>query len=316
MKKFKSKKKYKISLFKISFFLILILFFYYTFTNILFKFKLASSNQEFLNYLLQDTNHYKLYDQPNFFEWLKEKFNLTTENMLEKVFGYENIEIFNDEDIGDKSEYVYDPNPAEINTPRVYIYNTHQLEGYSDNNLKDYNITPNVLMASYVLKEKLNKLNIPTIIETANIKEFLNINNWDYYKSYDASRFYLEETLKNYNNLELIIDFHRDAIDKNLSTVTIDNKEYAKVLFVIGMEHDNYEKNLALANHLNDLIKKNYPTLTRGIITKSGTNVNGVYNQDLSDKTILIEVGGYQNNLEEVINTIDILAEIIKEYLK
>lgn len=316
MKKFKSKKKYKISLFKISFFLILILFFYYTFTNILFKFKLASSNQEFLNYLLQDTNHYKLYDQPNFFEWLKEKFNLTTENMLEKVFGYENIEIFNDEDIGDKSEYVYDPNPTEINTPRVYIYNTHQLEGYSDNNLKDYNITPNVLMASYVLKEKLNKLNIPTIIETANIKEFLNINNWDYYKSYDASRFYLEETLKNYNNLELIIDFHRDAIDKNLSTVTIDNKEYAKVLFVIGMEHDNYEKNLALANHLNDLIKKNYPTLTRGIITKSGTNVNGVYNQDLSDKTILIEVGGYQNNLEEVINTIDILAEIIKEYLK
>lgn len=316
MKKFKSKKKYKISLFKISFFLILILFFYYTFTNILFKFKLASSNQEFLNYLLQDTNHYKLYDQPNFFEWLKEKFNLTTENMLEKVFGYENIEIFNDEDIGDKSEYVYDPNPTEINTPRVYIYNTHQLEGYSDNNLKDYNITPNVLMASYVLKEKLNKLNIPTIIQTANIKEFLNINNWDYYKSYDASRFYLEETLKNYNNLELIIDFHRDAIDKNLSTVTIDNKEYAKVLFVVGMEHDNYEKNLALANQLNDLIKKNYPTLTRGIITKSGTNVNGVYNQDLSDKTILIEVGGYQNNLEEVINTIDILAEIIKEYLK
>ena len=81
------------------------------------------------------------------------------------------------------------------------------------------------------------------------------------------------------------------------------------------MEHENYEKNLELASTLNQMIQKKYPSLTRGIITKSGANVNGIYNQDLSEKAILIECGGYQNTMEEVINTLDILSEIIKEYI-
>ena len=61
-----------------------------------------------------------------------------------------------------KTKYIKDPNPTEVKEPRVYIYNTHQLENYSATNFEDYNITPNVLMASYMLKEKLNKNNIPS----------------------------------------------------------------------------------------------------------------------------------------------------------
>ena len=315
MKKFKSKKVKKISIFKTTFFIILTLFFFNFFTNTLFNFKLANSNQEFIAYMLKDSNHHLLYENKfSIIKTIKQIFNidLSSKGILETVFGKE-IQEFEDEEIGNKSEYVYDPNPAQINEPKVYIYNTHQLESYDNTDYND--ITPNVLMASYLLKEELNKAGIPTIVESSNITEYIKQNNLKYYQSYDASRYYAEKVVKDNQNLDLVIDLHRDAVEKNASTVTISDKEYAKVLFVIGMEHENYESNLEVATAINNIIKEKYPTLTRGIITKSGKNVNGIYNQDLNPNSILIECGGYKNSFSEVVNTINLLSQIIKEYL-
>lgn len=315
MKKFKSKKVKKISIFKITFFIILTLFFFNFFTNTLFNFKLANSNQEFIAYMLKDSNHHLLYENKfSIIKTIKQIFNidLSSKGILETVFGKE-IQEFEDEEIGNKSEYVYDPNPVQINEPKVYIYNTHQLESYDNTDYND--ITPNVLMASYLLKEELNKAGIPTIVESSNITEYIKQNNLKYYQSYDASRYYAEKVVKDNQNLDLVIDLHRDAIEKNASTVTINDKEYAKLLFVIGMEHENYESNLEVATAINNIIKEKYPTLTRGIITKSGKNVNGIYNQDLNPNSILIECGGYKNSFSEVVNTINLLSQIIKEYL-
>lgn len=315
MKKFKSKKVKKISIFKITFFILLTLFFFNFFTNTLFNFKLANSNQEFIAYMLKDSNHHLLYENKfSIIKTIKQIFNidLSSKGILETVFGKE-IQEFEDEEIGNKSEYVYDPNPAQINEPKVYIYNTHQLESYDNTDYND--ITPNVLMASYLLKEELNKAGIPTIVESSNITEYIKQNNLKYYQSYDASRYYAEKVVKDNQNLDLVIDLHRDAIEKNASTVTINDKEYAKVLFVVGMEHENYESNLEVATAINNIIKEKYPTLTRGIITKSGKNVNGIYNQDLNPNSILIECGGYKNSFSEVVNTINLLSQIIKEYL-
>lgn len=315
MKKFKSKKVKKISIFKTTFFIILTLFFFNFFTNTLFNFKLANSNQEFIAYMLKDSNHHLLYENKfSIIKTIKQIFNidLSSKGILETVFGKE-IQEFEDEEIGNKSEYVYDPNPAQINEPKVYIYNTHQLESYDNTDYND--ITTNVLMASYLLKEELNKAGIPTIVESSNITEYIKQNNLKYYQSYDASRYYAEKVVKDNQNLDLVIDLHRDAIEKNASTVTINDKEYAKLLFVIGMEHENYESNLEVATAINNIIKEKYPTLTRGIITKSGKNVNGIYNQDLNPNSILIECGGYKNSFSEVVNTINLLSQIIKEYL-
>ena len=65
---------------------------------------------------------------------------------------------YNEETIVTK--YFEDPNNYVVNKPIIYIYNTHQLEEYSNSNVSNYDASPNVLMASYILKEKLNDLNI------------------------------------------------------------------------------------------------------------------------------------------------------------
>lgn len=198
----------------------------------------------------------------------------------------------------------------EHKEPLVYIYNTHQKEEYIGNTLTPQ---PTVLTASYYLKEKLENLNIPTIVEETNITDILKNNNWNYDESYKASRINLEKIKNEIPSIKIFIDLHRDALPKKLSTVTIDDKNYAKILFVIGKEHDNYQKNLEFTNSLNNIIEEKYPTLTKGILQKEGPGVNGIYNQDLKENIILMEVGAQENTIDEVTNTLDIISEIIKE---
>ena len=190
--------------------------------------------------------------------------------------------------------------------PKIYIYNTHQKESYSD--------SKTVLDAAKQMKIELAKHNIDVIVEERDITEFMQANNISYNYSYYASKFFVKDALSK-QQLSLLIDLHRDAVSRNASTVTINNKTYAKIMFVVGTEHDNYKANYALANQLNDLVKKINPSLTRGVLLKNSNNANGIYNQDLSSKSVLIELGGNNNTTEEVNNTITILCKVIRGYI-
>ena len=194
--------------------------------------------------------------------------------------------------------------------PLIYIYNTHQTEQYIGN---DITPNPTVLTASYYLKEQLEKLGIKTIVEETNISEILKNNNWNYDQSYKASRINLEKIKQTYPSIKIFIDLHRDALKHQQSTTTINEKDYAKVLFVIGKEHENYKKNIEFTETINNILKQKYPEITKGILQKEGPGVNGIYNQDLSENIILLEVGANENTIEEVTNTLDIISQVIKE---
>lgn len=189
---------------------------------------------------------------------------------------------------------------------KIYIYNTHQKEGYATKG--------NVFTAAHDFKKILDNETLEVVVEEGNITEFLNANNYDYTYSYVASRYFVQSELEK-NQYDLVIDLHRDAISKSASTVTMNGKKYAKILFVVGKEHANYKKNEALANSLNKKIKEKYPLLTRGVLLREGKNVNGIYNQDLGENMILLELGGNYNTYEEVKNTLEIIAPLIGEYV-
>ncbi len=189
---------------------------------------------------------------------------------------------------------------------QVYLYSTHNKEAYEGKKT--------VVDAALYLEEKLGQEKVQVTVEKGDIQEFVKTNNYEYYQSYVASRYFIKEEMGK-TNYDLIVDLHRDAISKGASTVVINGKSYAKILFVIGKENKQYEKNLSIATKLNDMIKKKYPTLTRGILLQSGPKVNGIYNQDLNSRMILLELGGNKNTYEEVKNTIEILAPLIGEYL-
>ena len=283
--------------------------------NIIMNFKLVNNNKSFIKALLIDSNYHLLYE--------KKANNLFTKGFAKIINVNKPVTILDNVFHLKQNEQIrvaYVENP-KIDTskvekkPEVFIYNTHQGETYEGKGLIEYNITPGVMMASYLLQKKLLESNVKSIVMEENLIDYMNINNMNHAKSYNASRTFLEEALKNNQELKLIIDIHRDSLPKDKSTVIINNKPCAKILFVIGEEYDTYKNNLNMTNVINEKIKEKYPELTRGIITKGGSGNNGIYNQDLSDKITLMELGADKNTIEEVNNTIQLISPIIGDYI-
>ena len=334
LKRMKLKKKRKFVRFKtllyLSFIYIGFIYsFYYSMSN-----KKTVSNEEFIRFLVSTGNaniskEYKVTDIVNKTVGFIFDIDFTIPSSLlnssilkfgnnteVKTISLEyNDDYSNMEELDKVSDYIEDPNPTTLNDPIIYLYNSHQLENYSNKDLSLYGITPNVLMASYILRENLNNLGLTTIVEEANMKEILNKNNWNYSYSYQVSRSLMEEKISKYKSLKYFIDIHRDSISHEYSTANINGKAYAKIMFVVGLDHNNWEENYNLSKKLYDLLNKYYPGITRNIMKKEGANVNGIYNQDISPNCILIEVGGVDNTIEEVYNTMEAISNILSKYI-
>lgn len=327
LKKVSKRKISKTLFYMVIIYVIFAITFYYSLNN-----SKSVNNTKFINFLLKGGNSsmisdYKLIDIVNtstnflFNIDIRNPSSILDSSILmfgnnDKVLSLEHNDDYSDlESLKKVSSYMEDPNPVDINNPIIYIYNSHQLENYASNNLEIYGITPNVLMASYLLKEKLNSRGLSTIVEDANMSEFLSINGWDYASSYKASRIFILDKKNKYPTLKYFIDIHRDSIGREGTTAVIDGKSYAKILFVVGLEHNNYQSNLNTATEVNNLFDKYYPKLSKGIYKKSGPGVDGVYNQDISPNSMLIEVGGTGNNIDEVLNTINAITDVLSRYI-
>src|SRR5699024_11842866 len=86
------------------------------------------------------------------------------------------------------------------------------------------------------------------------------------------------------------------------------------ILVVVGAKHENYEKNLEYATQLHYLLEEKYPGLSRGVYPKKGAGSNGVYNQDISENALLLEMGGVDNHLDELYRSADALAEMFSDF--
>ncbi len=191
--------------------------------------------------------------------------------------------------------------------PKVYIYNTHDEENYSNEGFEIYNITPTVKLASYMLQDELNNLGINTIVEERPVIKQLKKQNLPYNYSYDISNKYCKEIKEKYPSIIYFIDLHRDGIDKELSTITINNKSYAKMMFLLGMNHNNANKNLEVVTKLNNYLNKNYQGLMRNIYKRNDLT----YYQELSSHNFIIEIGGQDNTYTEVYNSVKAFAMAI-----
>lgn len=302
-RKFRKRKKIKSSKILKILIIILLIYILYKFTNFKFNFKI---NDTFIKYIINDNSY------------------ISKNNIYNKIIESNTHDIINNPSsllvtsfkINKQEDTKVVSNEKQVdNKPLVYIYNSHQTESYSMEYMEDYNVNPTVLTVSYMIKERLDKIGVNTLVEEENISNYLDKHGMKYSQSYEASRYYLLNTIEEYDSIKLYLDVHRDAIGYEYSTVNINNLECAKIMFVVGREHENYLKNLESANKLNNMIKEKYPNLTRGVLEKEGKNVNGIYNQDLDPNVMLIEIGGNYNNINEVLNTVDLITPIIGEYV-
>ena len=305
-KRFKPRKKKNLKIIKFIFIIIIIYFSFNLTYKLIYKSYISKlNNLEIIEHIINNTKNNKSnnsflskYQNPDFI--LKNNFN---------HLKHEDIVV--DNLVPDENE------ENEISKDvLVYIYSTHETESYSDKYLEVYNIKPTVKTISYILSDYLKDYGINSLVETGSVSDILRKNSWSYKYSYEASKELIKDKINNNPTFKLIIDLHRDSSPLNATLLEYNNLKYAKILFVVGLEHDNYEANLNVANKLNDLLTNEVPGISRGISKKSGTGVNGIYNQDLSEKSVLIEIGGQYNEIEELNNSLKVLAKVILKFIE
>lgn len=215
-----------------------------------------------------------------------------------------------------------DPPVAAPTDKNVFVYHSHSWESYlpllgltddTDEN-KAVDAKTNITLIGDLLGKELEQRGVGVHVDKSNIGQLLKEKDWTTSKSYDVSRSIVEAAQTENKNLQYFIDIHRDSQRKKLTTATVNGKSYARLAFVLGKENGNYEKNLAFATQLHEALNKKYPGLSRGIIAKYGEGVNGVYNQDLSPNLLVVEIGGVDNDMKELKNSVAAFADVISEY--
>jgi len=262
----------------------------------------------FINYKVFENSKIKLKDKEVVDLIVNNTFNNNNTNLIEKLID-KTLEVSDPIKLLNKDYNAYllkeekEEIKEEVKEPVIYLYNTHQTEEYKTSELIDFTISPTVMINDYILEDIFNKNNYLTLVEESSISDILNDNNWKYVNSYKASRILMEQSIIKYPSLKYFIDIHRDSLTRDKTTIEIEGKNYAKIIFIVGLENNNYQENLSFTEKINNKLDEYYPNLSKGIYKKEGAGVNGIYNQDFSKYTILIEIGGYENTTSEVLNT-------------
>ena len=302
-KRFITRKKKRFRGLKIFFFFLLFVFSLFFSFYILNKSNIEIDDKEIVQLLL----NYKDNDANKIRKKIKSFFSVPSALLDNDYFEYV-VPVSKNDDLTSSVD-------ASDKKPLIYIYNSHQGEEYASSTLADYTVAPTVMFADYIFQDVLEKNNYKAIVEEASIKEILNMNSWKYAYSYMASRVLLEDAKNKNPSLKYFVDIHRDSLEKGRTTIEIEGKKFAKTIFLIGLENENYEENLSFTEKINNLLNEKYPGLSKGIYKKGGPGVNGVYNQDFSKRAILIEIGGYENTPSEVLNSVLAFSECFMEVI-
>ncbi|MFC7783213.1 stage II sporulation protein P [Rossellomorea sp. GCM10028870] len=228
-----------------------------------------------------------------------------------------NVENFNESDqkSGDVS-----PPLSTGDKKTVHLYFTHTRESYLPylegvtNPDSAMHSEVNVTKVGDMVKKHLEGLGIGTTIDKTDVIANLNNKGLDYWAAYQESRPLVQAAMTSNKDLLYLVDIHRDSQRRAVTTGTINGKSYAKLAFVVGEEHPNYEQNLKVATELHKLLEANYKGISRGVIAKKGSGTNGKFNQDLSSNAMLLEFGGVDNTFEELERSAQAFAEVFADY--
>ena len=200
--------------------------------------------------------------------------------------------------------------------PTVLIIHSHTTESYTGG---DYQETSayhtldsghNMLSVGNYLAELLEAGGISVIHDT-NLHD-----NPSYDLSYTNSRKSMQEYLKRYPTIRLVLDLHRDSYEDSAGnqiahTVFSEGEVLAPLMFVVGTDHGGlthpqWQENLSLALKLQTQLEDFCPGICRNLNLRTQR-----FNQDLSVGSLLIEVGASGNTHAQALKSTEILAQAI-----
>jgi stage II sporulation protein P len=202
--------------------------------------------------------------------------------------------------------------------PKLLVYHTHTTESFlrSADEIGKDNIPSrttdnryNVVRVGDALISNLKKYNINVLHNTM-------VHDLDYNSSYVKSLKTLTNYVDKYPSLKMTIDLHRDAYSKEKlrAVKKVDGKNVAQIMFVIGtdvkLSNPQWRDNLKLAIKLQARLNEICPGLTKPIYVSKSR-----YNQHLTNGSVIIEIGGDGNVIDECVRSTSYLAQAINDVI-
>lgn len=207
--------------------------------------------------------------------------------------------------------------------PQVLIYHTHTSESYLPYDTgyffesffpRSTEKSENVCAVGEEIAAQLNSAGIVTIHDTT-------LHDYPSYSgAYNRSLETINEYLEKYPTIKVVLDIHRDGIgtdtEKYKPVFTADGRQGAQAMILAGYNYDGsesfseWEYNLRFALRLQKTAAEMYPGMMRPLNFS-----DFVYNMDVNTGSLLIEVGGEANTIEEARYTGCLLGRVIAKAL-
>ena len=194
--------------------------------------------------------------------------------------------------------------------PQVLIMHTHATEDYRlsaglwftpGDGARSTDRSINMCAVGRVMADTLNAAGICTLHDET-------LNDYPSYTgSYANSRAVVQQYLAQYPSIKVVLDVHRDAIEteggsRMAPVCTVDGRQAAQVMIICGCDNGGsvrlpgWRQNLRFAAAWERSMEGMYPGFTRPVLFSYR-----FYNQDLTTGSLLIEIGGHGNNLNEAL---------------
>jgi len=206
--------------------------------------------------------------------------------------------------------------------PLVLILHSHTSESYrtdppnpqaSDMNHIFNSSETGITRVGEALAAKLhNEYNIVTV-------HTKRIHNWpDHVAAYRNARETVEEFLRRYPSIQVVLDIHRQGVRDFSYATKVGGLDalYVDVIYTTAEtmrygSHPNWRENQSFATRVTDAMEAIHPGLLRRLIRVDDSR----YNQDLHPHMILLEVGNYIDLEDLAINSAKLLADPIAKVL-
>lgn len=204
--------------------------------------------------------------------------------------------------------------------PQVLIMHTHATEDYRmsaglwftpGDGARSTDRSINMCAVGRVMTDTLNAAGIHTLHDET-------LNDYPSYTgSYANSRAVVQQYLAQYPSIKVVVDVHRDAIETESGSryapiCTVNGRQSAQVMIICGCDNGGsvqlpgWRQNLRFAAAWESRMEQMYPGLTRPVLFSYR-----FYNQDLTTGSLLIEIGGHGNNLNEALYAGQLAAQAL-----
>ncbi|MDD3852319.1 MAG: stage II sporulation protein P [Syntrophomonadaceae bacterium] len=187
--------------------------------------------------------------------------------------------------------------------PTIAVYHTHSDESYVPSDGKEsINGNGGIYDVGKVFVERLRSRGL-------NVQYSKENHNPHDVNAYNRSRRTAVSLIRK-SAPDAVIDIHRDAVPAEQYKAEVDGKPVTQIKLVVGRTNPNMKTNLEFAKNMKAVMDEKKPGLSNGIYMGKGD-----YNQDLSPRAMLVEVGAHTNSKEEAQKGIELLADTMPTVL-